>query len=75
MFIQQAISVGNLILDLANYRHGKKDSQKEAREAIIADQGKKLVRLAEDIVKNGLNPSDLPIVVDAEDGNQNFCCC
>ena len=72
MAIRSAISIGNLLLDLSNYRHGKSASQKEARDAIIADQGKKLVSLANDILENGLNPSDLPIVVDAEDGNGNF---
>jgi hypothetical protein len=72
MYIQQGISVGNLLLDLANYRHGKKPSQKDARDAIIAEQGKKLVKLAEDIVTEGLSPIDLSLVVDANDGNQNF---
>ena len=72
MAIRSAISIGNLLLDLSNYRHGKSKSQKEARDAIIADQGKKLVTLASDILANGLNPSDLPLVIDAEDGNGNF---
>ena len=72
MTIRSAISIGNLLLDLNNYRHGKSASQKEARDAIIVDQGKKLVTLASDILENGLNPSDLPIVIDADDGNGNF---
>jgi hypothetical protein len=72
MYIRQGISVANLLLDLNNYRHGKAASQKEARDAIIAEQGKKLVNLAKDIVANGLNPFDLPLVVDAEDGNKNY---
>lgn len=72
MYIRQGISIGNLLLDLKNYRHGQQVNQKRARDAIIEEQGKKLVKLAEDIVANGLNPFDLPMVVDAEDGNQNF---
>ncbi len=72
MDITQGISVGNLLLDTSNYRIVKQASQKGARDAIIAEQGKKLVRLAEDIVKYGLNPFDLPMVIDAEDGNQNY---
>lgn len=72
MFIRQGISIANLLLDLSNYRHGKAMSQKEARDAIIAEQGKKLVNLAKDIVEFGLNPFDLPLVIDAEDGNANF---
>lgn len=72
MDITQGISVGNLLLDTSNYRIVKQASQKGAREAIIAEQGKKLVKLAEDIIEHGLNPFDLPMVIDAEDGNQNY---
>lgn len=72
MNIRQGISIGNLLLDVGNYRHGKLSSQKAARDAIIADQGRKLVKLAEDIIQHGLNPIDITMVIDAEDGNQNF---
>lgn len=72
MYIKQGISIGNLLLDTSNYRIVKQQSQKGARDAIIAEQGRKLVKLAEDIVQHGLNPFDLPMVIDAEDGNQNF---
>jgi hypothetical protein len=67
----QQISVGNLLLNVSNYRIVKQTSQKAARDAIIEEQGKKLVTLAKDILENGLNPSDLLIVVDANDGDQN----
>lgn len=66
------ISVGKLLLNLGNYRILKQSSQKAARDAIIEEQGKKLVTLAKDILAHGLNPSDLPIVIDAEDGDQNY---
>lgn len=72
MHIRQPISVGNLLLDIANFRIVKQDSQKQARDAIIAEQGKKLVNLAKDIIAVGLNPFDLPLVIDAADGNNNF---
>lgn len=72
MYMRQAISVGNLLLDTGNYRIITQTSQKGARDAIIAEQGKKLTRLAEDILDNGLNPFDLPMVIDAADGNHNF---
>lgn len=71
-FVRQAISVGNLLLDTGNYRIVKQDSQKEARDAIIAEQGKKLVTMGKDIVKEGLNPIDLTLVYAAEDGHQNY---
>src|SRR5688572_30824232 len=72
MYIRQPISLGNLLLDLSNYRIGRQTSQKAARDAIIAEQDKKLVVLAKDIVENGLNPFDLPLVIDADDGQSNF---
>ncbi len=70
--MQQPISVGNLLLDIGNYRIVKQDSQKQARDAIIAEQGKKLVKLAADIIAQGLSPIDLTLVVDAGDGQNNF---
>ena len=68
----QIISVGNLLLDTANYRITKQNSQKEARDAIIAEQDRKLVKLAIDIIEVGLSPIDLTLVVDAGDGLGNF---
>src|SRR5688572_956702 len=70
--MQQPISVGNLLLDVGNYRIVKQDSQKAARDAIIAEQGRKLVRLATDIIQYGLSPIDLTLVIDAGDGNGNY---
>ena len=46
MHIRQPISVGKLLLDLGNYRNPKQTSQKGARDAIISEQGRKLVVLA-----------------------------
>ncbi len=61
-----------LLLNVRNYRIVAQDSQKHARDAIIAEQGRKLIVLAQDIAAIGLSPFDLPMVVDAEDGNQNY---
>lgn len=72
MFTRQPISVGKLLLNVRNYRIVAQDNQKHARDAIIAEQGRKLIVLAKDIVEIGLSPFDLPMVVDAEDGNQNY---
>lgn len=58
---RKIIGIGNLLLDVNNYRHVKASSQKEARDLIIADQGKKLVEMAKHIIKHGLSSSDLPI--------------
>jgi len=62
MIERKLISIYDLSMDTANYRIGKQDSQKAAREAIIDEQGKKLVTLAEDIIECGLSPFDLPMV-------------
>lgn len=40
MYNTESISVGNLLLDTGNNRITKQNSQKEARDAIIAEQGK-----------------------------------
>jgi hypothetical protein len=66
------ISVGNLLLDINNYRIVKQSSQNGARQAIMEEQGRKLIKLAEDILSIGLSPSDLPMVIEAGDGNQNY---
>lgn len=72
MYSTQSISVGNLVLDTGNNRITKQNSQKEARDAIIAEQGKKLVKLAADIIAVGVSPIDLTLVIDAGDGLGNF---
>jgi hypothetical protein len=72
MFTRKPIGVGNLLLNTSNYRIVPQDSQKGARDAIIAEQGRKLIVLAKDILDNGLSPFDLPMVIDAEDGNGNY---
>ncbi|HLY28042.1 MAG TPA: hypothetical protein VKQ72_16975 [Aggregatilineales bacterium] len=69
---QQPISVAKLLLDTGNYRIVKQTSQKEARDAIIAEQGRKLVSLAKDIIVEGLSPIELTLVIDANDGQNNY---
>lgn len=71
-YIRQPISVANLRLDPENFRIVKQDSQKATRDALIQEEGRDLVNLAKDIVKNGLSPIDLQLVVDANDGFGNF---
>jgi hypothetical protein len=69
---RQIISVGNLLLDPANFRITKQDSQKATRDALIEEEGRSLVNLAKDIVAIGLSPIDLQLVYEADDGNGNF---
>lgn len=68
----EKIKIANLHLDLNNFRYEQQGSQKEAIETMIAEQKDKLVALAKDIFENGLNPSDLIMVVKMEEGNNQY---
>jgi hypothetical protein len=72
MFERKEISVYDLLLDITNYRIGKQESQKAAFDAIIEEQGKKLIELAEDIIKNKLSPFDLPMVTPTNEIKTKF---
>lgn len=63
------IKVANLLLNPTNYRFSPQTNQREAIEVMLKDQGEKLYKLAEDIVENGLNPSEDLMVTPIEDGN------
>lgn len=57
------ISLSNLYLDLQNPRYEEQTSQNEALNTIASEQKGKLLVLLKDILENGLNPSDIPIVM------------
>lgn len=57
------ISLSNLYLDLQNPRYEQQQSQNEALNTIAGEQKGKLLVLLKDILENGLNPSDIPIVM------------
>lgn len=57
------IKISNLSLDLQNPRYEVQKSQSEALNTMADDQKDKLLALLRDIIENGLNPSDLPIVM------------
>jgi hypothetical protein len=60
---RKPIEVVDILLDPQNFRIGKKANQVETREAIVAEQGKKLLTLALDVIKlGGFSPFDLPFV-------------
>lgn len=54
---EKTIKVTDINLDQENPRFPPVNSQREAINAMLADQGEKLVKLALDIYQNGLNPS------------------
>ena len=61
------LKLANLFLDLQNPRFEEQHSQSEALNTMASDQGDRLLRLLVDIIEHGLNPSDLPIVMPADD--------
>jgi hypothetical protein len=65
----QAIPLANLLVDLVNPRHNQQPNQREAIGTIAFDQGPKLANLAKDIVDNGLNPGELPMVTPADEAD------
>lgn len=54
---EQTIKVTDLHLDQENPRFPPVNSQREAIDAMLADQGEKIAALALDVFQNGLNPS------------------
>lgn len=60
---QRDIPLANIRPDLRNPRHDLSSDQREAIHQMVDDQGDKLLRLAEHIVNNGLNPTELLIVI------------
>jgi hypothetical protein len=55
--------INQILLDPVNPRHDPLQPQVELIKAMIDSQKDKLVRLAEDIVESGLNPSDVITVI------------
>ncbi len=61
------LKLSNLYLDLKNPRYEEQRSQNEALNTIANDQKEKLLVLLRDVIQNGLNPSDIPIVMPDKD--------
>ena len=63
-----SVRVADLKLDLENPRLGQgMKSQPDAIQAMLRSEGKKTLELAEDILINGLNVAERPMVIRAED--------
>lgn len=68
----ESISLSNLIINSKNPRFEMVSNQREAIITMISDQQDKLVKLAEDIIENGMNPADLIIVIPHENLENQF---
>lgn len=67
------VPIDALLLDLENPRHGVLKDQADAMREMIVDQGEKLVNLAKDIVnEEGVNPSDLTMVISEKIGSDKY---
>jgi hypothetical protein len=63
----------NLLVDVENPRLPQPNvGQREAQRAIARDQERKLVVLAKDIVRYGLNPAEVPIVMPLNDDLKRY---
>jgi len=68
----QEIQIDKLLLDVSNPRHEILEGQTETLREIILDQKGKLIKLAHDIVDNGINPADLTIVTPSKDDTSSY---
>lgn len=67
------IVLANLLIDAENPRLLQPSiGQRDAQRDIAHYQGRKLLVLARDIVANGLNPADLPIVMPLDDDLKRY---
>jgi hypothetical protein len=65
----QPLKITNIRLNLSNPRYDPTSSEQEAVATIVRKQGRKLVKLAADIVEKGMNPMKLLMVTpDAQAG-------
>ena len=68
----KSINISLLEINTENPRFETVANQREAIAVMIENQKKKLATLAEDIVENGLNPSDPPIVTPNKKTKKKF---
>ncbi len=83
LYKTQVVMIDALDLDTANPRHDPVVNSTEAVQALLAGKGgEKLLRLAEDIAKEGPNPAELPIIMPSGiagrftvlEGNRRIAC-
>ena len=58
MITTAKIKLDNLLLNTENFRYETVNEQKDAINKMLEEQGKKLVNLAQHMLKHGLNPND-----------------
>jgi len=71
-FEYRRVSISDLLLDVKNPRHEDQADELSALQVFFANQSGKIMKLLKDIVAEGTNPADLPIVTAAEHDPQKF---
>jgi hypothetical protein len=67
------VAISDLLLDSRNARlRDEQPSQQATALSLAEQQGARLVRLAEDIVKNGLDPTALPAIIPTPDQKKRY---
>ncbi|MBU8933265.1 MAG: ParB/Srx family N-terminal domain-containing protein [candidate division Zixibacteria bacterium] len=64
------IEIVDLLLDAENPRFPKQQGQRVALQKMVDEQGPRLAKLAEHIGSNGLNPTEVPIVIRKGSGDE-----
>src|SRR5574341_181017 len=70
--ISKNIPLSKLSLDIQNPRLDNPESTKDVMVSLLEQQGNKILRLAEDIVEHGLDPSSSLIVIPHEEKEDRF---
>lgn len=65
--LPKKISLSSLVVSEENYRFDPQTSEIHAIEMMLHEIGEKQIRLARDIVKNGLSPNEFPLVLKIQD--------
>lgn len=69
---REDIGLDKLLFDVNNPRHDVLEKQDETLIELLLDQKEKLVKLAQDITDNGIDPSALSIVIPNGDDHNSF---
>lgn len=73
MYQTVPIPLTDLLLDMSNARLGEEQSsQQQVYLTLGKQQGKRLISLAEDIIANGTDPTNLPAVVATDDRRRRY---
>lgn len=75
---RKKIHISKIIINPENYRFDPVDNELQAIEVMLKENNDKVKSLLKDILTNGINPSDLPIVLNSNnkylvlEGNRRF---